>query len=232
MATFVTDCQRCGAVKSTFECYSSIPVRVEYDWKVYCEVFSVCRHCKRSSTLVLAQRNYDKSLTAILKQTNKITETSDSISSLVEYTGFVSSSDRFSTEPPEHLPQNIHAVMLEANKCMSVQCWNAAGAMFRLALDLATKSLVPVEGAPAARVVRSLGLRLQWLFDHNLLSADLKMLAECLQQDGNDGAHDGTLTKADAEDLSDFCFELLNRLYTERERLRLAEERRVTRREK
>jgi hypothetical protein len=51
-----------------------------------------------------------------------------------------------------------------------------------------------------------------------------------VREDGNDGAHDGTLGKEDAEDLLDFTTALLERIYTEPERLRLAQERREKRR--
>ncbi|WP_409699938.1 DUF4145 domain-containing protein [Yoonia sp.] len=131
---------------------------------------------------------------------------------------------------PEFIPQPIQDVLLEGNVCLSLQCWNAAGAMFRLALDLATKDLLPEQGEPAQKVRRSLGLRLDWMFDTGMLPPDLRSLAECLQQDGNDGAHDGSLSAEDAEDLYDFSFELLKRLYTEPERIRLATERRNIRR--
>ena len=79
-------------------------------------------------------------------------------------------------------------VVEEANSCLASQCFNAAGAMYRLALDLATKDLLPDEGEPNAKTRRSLGLRVPWLFDNGKIPADLKSLAECLQQDGNDGA--------------------------------------------
>jgi len=46
----------------------------------------------------------------------------------------------------------------------------------------------------------------------------------------NDGAHAGSLTKVDAEDLLDFTTSLLERLFTEPERLKLAEARRAARR--
>lgn len=42
--------------------------------------------------------------------------------------------------------------------------------------------------------------------------------------------HDGSLEKEDAEDLLDFTFALLERMYTEPERLRIAKERRESRR--
>jgi hypothetical protein len=50
---------------------------------------------------------------------------------------------------------------------------------------------------------RDLGLRLPWLFDNGLLPADLRELAHCIKEEGNDGAHAGTLAKEDAEDLLD-----------------------------
>jgi hypothetical protein len=52
----------------------------------------------------------------------------------------------------------------------------------------------------------------------------------CIKEDGNDGAHEGTLKKEDAEDILDFTVALLSRLYTEPERLRLAKLRRDKRR--
>lgn len=60
----------------------------------------------------------------------------------------------------------------------------------------------------------------------------LRELSLCIKEDGNDGAHAGSLTKDDAEDLLDFTFALLERIYTEPERLRLAQERRNARRSK
>jgi hypothetical protein len=114
-----------------------------------------------------------------------------------------------------------------------VGCWNAAGAMFRLAIDLATKPLLPakeVEGLNR-KGRRDLGLRLQWLFDNKLLPSDLRELSSCVREDGNDAAHAGTLTKEDAEDLLDFTTALLEPIFTEPERLRLARERRDKRRQ-
>jgi hypothetical protein len=68
------------------------------------------------------------------------------------------------------------------------------------------------------------------LFDNKILPEALHELSGCIKEDGNDGAHEGTLRKADAEDLLDFTAALLERLYTEPERLRLAQSRRDARR--
>lgn len=79
---------------------------------------------------------------------------------------------------------------------------------------------------------RSLGLRLAWLLDHGHLPEALRELSAAVKEDGNDGAHAGTLNKVDAEDLLDFTVALLERMYTEPARLRLAKQRREERRAK
>jgi len=93
--------------------------------------------------------------------------------------------------------------------------------------------MLPPEGAsdaPNAKQRRDLGLRLPWLIEHGLLPKELHDLSHCIKEDGNDGAHTGTLKKEDAEDMLDFTTALLERVYTEPERLRLAKERREQRR--
>jgi hypothetical protein len=82
-----------------------------------------------------------------------------------------------------------------------------------------------------AKTRRDLGLRLRWLFDNRHLPDGLRDLSTCIREDGNDGAHAGTLTKEDADDLLDFTTALLERIYTEPAKLKLADERRKARRE-
>jgi hypothetical protein len=148
--------------------------------------------------------------------------------------GYLSLRDFARHAPPEHTPPEIAAAFTEAATCLGAECWNAAGAMFRMCVDLATRPMLPdgeVEGLNR-RTRRDLGLRLQWLFHNAHLHVGLRELSSCIREDGNDGAHAGTLTEEDAEDLLDFTHELLERLYTEPARLRLAEERRRARRAK
>ncbi len=146
--------------------------------------------------------------------------------------GIVSKKDDASVEPPKYLPQSIEAAFREGSMCLAVSCYNAAGTMFRLCVDLATRSLLPegeLEGLNQ-KVRRDLGLRLPWLFANRILPTALHDLSTCIKDDGNDGAHAGTLGKDDAEDLLDFTTALLERLYTEPEVLKLAKERREARR--
>ena len=71
--------------------------------------------------------------------------------------------------------------------------------------------------------------RLAWLFENGKLPDSLRELSSVVKDEGNTGAHDGTLDEAAAEDLIDFTERLLTQLYTEPERLRLAQERRAQR---
>jgi len=43
--------------------------------------------------------------------------------------------------------------------------------------------------------------RRQWLFKNELLPDDIEELSHCIKEDGNDGAHAGSLEKSDAEEL-------------------------------
>jgi hypothetical protein len=146
---------------------------------------------------------------------------------------FIGLRDSAINKPPDHIPDDLREAFAEGSACLSIECWNAAGAMFRLCLDLATRPLLPAADSPntpAAKVRRDLGLRLAWLFDNGLLPKQLQEFARNIREDGNDGAHAGTLKKEDAADLLDFTTAVLERLYSEPERLRLAEDRRKSRR--
>ena len=146
----------------------------------------------------------------------------------LNHEGYISINENGTVKPPEYLPLDIQTVFIEGATCIAVSCYNASATMFRLCIDLATKGMLPEEEVKGLNraVRRNLGLRLPWLFDNGHLPEALRELSTCIKDDGNDGAHQGNLGKEDAEDLLDFTYELLERLYTEPERLRLAKERR------
>jgi hypothetical protein len=145
---------------------------------------------------------------------------------------FISLKDQATVAPPEHVPSDIANVFREAATCMAVECWNAAGTMFRLCVDLATRPMLPKEETEGlnARTRRDLGLRLPWLFQNGKLAPELRGLSTAIREDGNDGAHQGTLTKEEAQDLLDFTMTLLERVFTEPKKIELAEQRRQQRR--
>lgn len=228
MAELVADCPRCGSKRITFDAIAQLPLYIQYDWQYWFEVFCVCRGCKRSTTFILSQIEYsDKD-----KIKNGLLKLERALNNYMRIEGFISLKDISNVKPPEHIPPNIELVFKEGAACMAIGCFNAAGTMFRLCVDLSTKGMLPEGEAQGlnSKVRRNLGLRLPWLFDNGILPESLRELSSCIKEDGNDGAHEGTLNKEDAEDLLDFTFVLLERIYTEPKRLQNAKERREARR--
>lgn len=227
MSELVANCPRCKAKEMTFDLIRFIPTYVEYDWKHHCEAFCICRKCRRSTVFDLSQSDprYEDHFENLVKF-------SGAVNSIANVEGYICLKDMGTQPPPEHLPPNVDAAFREGAACMAISCHNAAGTMFRLCIDLATRSMLPTEETEGlnARTRRDLGLRLPWLFDNGQLPEALRDLSSCIKDDGNDGAHQGTLTGDDARDILDFTYVLLERIYTEPKRLELARERREARR--
>jgi hypothetical protein len=229
MSELVADCPRCNSLKITFDVSSQNYIFTKYEWQNWFEIFSICRHCGKSTVFIISQDNIAGSEQW---KTNGIHSMRGSVNKYFRIEGYVSLLDSHSTAPPEHLPEDIQSAFVEGARCHSIGCYNAAATMFRLCIDHASRARLP-EGDSSgltSNVRRSLGLRLQWLFENAKLPSELKELSACIKEDGNDGAHAGILQKEDADDILDFTFELLERLYTEPERLALAKRRREERR--
>jgi len=208
MAELVADCSRCGSKRITFDLIQENLLGMKHGWQQWYEAFCVCRHCRKASIFVLAQAiDPDKGIV----HKNGLVKLTGAVNQLMRIEGIVSRKDDASVEPPQYLPQAIEAAFREGAMCLAVSCYNAAGTMFRLCVDLATRSLLPggeIAGLNS-KIRRDLGLRLPWLFSNNHLPAALHDLSTCIKDDGNDGAHAGTLGKDDAEDLLDFTTALL-----------------------
>ena len=229
MSELVADCPRCTAAKITFNLIASTKVGQQHGWQNWHEAFCVCRNCHRSTTFVLSESGIDEQKAIAKVGLNMLPA---SVNNFVRVERYITARDRAATPPPEHLPENIKLAFEEGAVCLSVNCFNAAGTMFRLCVDRATTALLPEpnENGLNAVVRRSLGLRLRWLFENSRLPQALQDLSHAVKEDGNDGAHAGILTAQDAEDLLDFTVALLERLYTEPKRLELAVARRAARR--
>lgn len=229
MSDLVANCPRCGSSRITFDLLSETIVGVQYGWQQWYEAFCICRHCGRSTIFVLSDKEINSK--EIIQKTG-LSKVGIAVNNLVNIESFISLKDCAAIEPPEHLPDAIKSAFSEGARCLSVACFNAAGTMFRLCVDIATRALLPKEEEPGLnnKTRRDLGLRLPWLFERGLLPVALRELSSCIKEDGNDGAHAGSLGKSEAEDLLDFTTALLERLYTEPERLRIAKERRDARR--
>ena len=224
MSELVADCPRCGSQKMTFDVRAQTVVAHFHRQQIQLELFCVCRRCS-NSTVFIAYQSADSEYFG-----EELHNLDISIDRLIDKRGYISIRDHAANPPPKHLPKEIENVFKEGSMCMAVNCYNAAATMFRLCLDLATKPLIDEE--LSAKAKRSLGLRLPWLFDNEKLPADLRDLSTCIKDDGNDGAHEGTISKEDAADILDFTFNLLERLYTQPEQIKIANERRKERRRK
>jgi hypothetical protein len=231
MAELIADCPRCGSRRITFDVTDAHTFAESYGWKRHYEAFSVCRNCRRTTIFVLSD-SVDRDYEHVHKQ--GLLNLKKSLNNYVDIDDYVSIKHEATVAPPEHVPEDIEAAFREGATCAAVGCPNAAGTMFRLCIDLATRPMLPEGEAEGLtwKVRRDLGLRLPWLFKTGRLDRSLEDLSSCIKEDGNDGAHAGTLSPEDAADLLDFAVELLERLYTEKRRLELAKERREARREK
>ncbi|MGA7455496.1 MAG: DUF4145 domain-containing protein [Rhodoplanes sp.] len=115
----------------------------------------------------------------------------DFLDPLFSVEGCISIKDIGAAGPPDYVPATAFR---EGATFLVVGNWNATGAMFRLAIDLTTKPMLPTEDVPGLndRMRRDLGLRLPWLFDNGLLPSDLRELSSCVREDGDYGVHAGT----------------------------------------
>jgi hypothetical protein len=230
MAVIVADCPRCRAKKMTMDVLSSVIVGIEYDWQPTAEAFCVCRNCGKATIYLLVISNYDFVKTSAGM---KPYEFKGSLMPFIdEPERYISLRDMGAQSPPDYVAPDVANAFNQGATCFAVECWDAAAAMFRKSIDLATRPMLPEaeEEGLNAKVRRDLGLRLPWLFKTNRLPSDLKDLSVCIREDGNDGAHAGALNKIDAEDVLDFTRALLERIYTEPERLKIATARRAERR--
>jgi Domain of unknown function (DUF4145) len=233
MSTIVRNCPRCQSSRMTHDVRAQQYRGSEHGWLNHYEIYCVCRACSNGTVFFVAMKNYDKR--DLYYADNAIVSYKGDLTNDFKDVGYLSLKDEKSSEPPENLPEAIANAYAEGSTCYAVKAYNAAGTMFRLCLDLATKPLLPAkEGTdlpqPNEKQRRDLGLRLAWLFDNKVLPESFRELAKCVREDANDGAHVGSLSNEDAEDLQEFTFALLDRLISEKERIRKAEERRAARR--
>ena len=222
MPLLVEDCPRCGAHQHTFDVLAAIPDKCSrMDQRI--EVFSCCRECKKATIFVIGLRESvgGVALVPVMAQPN--------LNHTFVVTGFINQSHIGAETPPRHLPDDVKMAFEEATRAFAIGCWNAAGCMFRVSIDLATKGIHSEKGGPDRF---PLSRRLSWLFDNGHIPSDLRDLATCINDDGNDAAHIAGLNKEDAEDLLDFSRELLRRIYTEPARVKMANERRKRRRDR
>ncbi|WP_310620861.1 DUF4145 domain-containing protein [Flexibacterium corallicola] len=229
MSEFVSDCSWCNAKKVTFAVNAIIPDRDRAgDFFRYAKVTGVCRNCGEVSLFRFGTRKPTLRSNSFAELHSKFSRYFNDIHEQIRPPAWGQVSC------PEHLPNDLETIFTEAARCQAESCYNAAGAMCRLCLDVATKKILPNapagDGGPNQKARKNLADRINWLFEKGDLSKRLKRLADHIRFEGNDGVHDGTLGKSEVEDLMDFTVLVLKDLFTEPQRIALAEERREQRR--
>lgn len=236
MALLVANCPRCGVRAITFDVKGQTWRYQKHDWQDWFEVFAVCRHCQRATIFLVGVGDF-KSKDVFKRSADALVRFEGALNDHFRIEKYISLYDEATASPPKHLPKNIEDAFNEGARCLAAQCPNGGATMFRLCVALATDPLLPkAEDAgkpqPNAKQRRDLGLRLAWLLDNGILPEALRELSKCVREDGNDGAHVGNLSMAEAHDLLDFATRLLERLITEPKELELAAKRREERRRK
>lgn len=232
MAELVADCPRCGSNMITFDLTQAAIIEQQNTRQNWYEAFCVCRQCSRSTIFTLAQAEYGYDYV----QKTGLINIPGSVNRFVDIKGYISLKDLMKIEPPEHIPNDISVIFHEGATCLSLDCNNAACTMFLLCIDKATKELLPKSDVSELNdeIRCKLNLRLSWLFDNGYLPEVLRNLSTCIKDNNDDSYNDdsyhglchGLWFATDAEDLLDFTCILLERIYTEPERLKVAQERR------
>lgn len=227
MSQLTSNCIRCGTKNTAFFVEKSIIVGKFAEWVNCVELFCVCKCCKKTSVFTGQQSQP----LFKLDFENGLERLGYAIDDMINGLEPLVLSPQFEEPPPEHLPTNIESIFKEGNKCMVSGCYNAAATMYRLCLDILTTEIVETNQLELPyKTNRSLGLRLKYLLDNSYLPEALRDLSECIKEDGNDGAHQGNLTKDDAWSVYDFCYLLLERFYTEPAKISIAKQRIQSRR--
>ena len=225
MPTIVENCPRCKANDHTFDIVGGNPVVTPED--IFIEAFSICRACNQSVVFLIKSIYGGASLDALMAARGNL----NSENNQYYVDGYINISHTSPFPPPEHLPDEVNKVFIEATRCHAIGCWNAAGAMFRSTIDVATKELL-IRNEHTQEIKYFLAKRLAWLFEKGYIPMDLKELSNCIREDGNHAVHEVSLTKIDAEDLLEFTTELLERIYTQPKKLQSRIESRNIRRNK
>ncbi|MCH7336894.1 DUF4145 domain-containing protein [Acinetobacter sp. NIPH 2699] len=241
--TLVLNCPICNSNQITFDVQGYNLIKSINTWELFC----ACRACKESSC-VLAEPRTD--ISVLIKETNIALKSSQPFpSNQDQFFSYILKNinndlgicfTKFTLKtsipnpifPPEYLPDELNKIFNEATKCLAIGCYNAAGAMFRLCLDMTTKHILKKNNnlEPKSNDNKTIHNRLTWIFKNKIIADDLEELSRCIKDDGNDAAHDGTIGETEANDLLDFTYELLERVYTQPERVNLAKIRRSERR--
>lgn len=232
MAFYVGRCNHCSTDKIRFEVLSFC-----YDQdNNHNHFFIACENC--ITPTVLKMKPKTSHIIDMLKKKTFPLKEQINISEHFYNERILNTPSNSLAKCPDHVPDNLKQVFDEAALCYSHSCYIACASMFRLCLDITTKELLQewIEAnqdsptPPDSSQKGKLYNRIEFLIERGVIPSDLKEYAHHIRLDGNDAAHDGSTQKEEAEDLLDFSELFLERIYTIRKQLEIAQARRLERR--
>ncbi|UVK53416.1 DUF4145 domain-containing protein [Mesorhizobium sp. AR02] len=198
MGFLVRDCIRCGVkhVKLDVVGFSTYDVNST-------EVFAACESCQKGS-IYDGRPDYnpfvaDGNLEAHIKH----------------FSDSPITAHPFPLTVSDTIPSRVRDLFLEATTARRLQLNEAAGAMFRKTIDVATKHIFSHDARLSGRTpAEALRPRINALGALNILEADIVELADVVVLDGNDAAHDvDPYTADEVEVLEELTNDLLERLF-------------------
>jgi hypothetical protein len=234
MTFYVGKCNHCSTDKIRFDVLSYC-FDPEYDLNYF---FINCENC--NTPTVLSMKANDVDVEDILKKKEFPLDGPYNISEYFYNERIINTPSDSIARCPEHVPNNLKLIFDEAALCYSHNCYIACASMFRLCLDMTTKELLNewleanqgLADQPNSSQKDKLYNRIEFLIERGVIPKDLKDYAHHIRLDGNDAAHDGSTEKEEAEDLLDFSELFLERIYTMKKQLDIAQARRLARRTK
>ncbi len=200
MGFFVRDCVRCGVKRSQhFQVGESLTPK-HLEW----EIAARCSVCSLISVYVAKMNGTGNAPSAY--STNLPDERVSSAAVRIATTAVPLS---------EYIPERIAGLFREANECRQMTWYEAAGAMYRKTLDVATKHIYTHDARLAEKQpAQALRVRIKSLGEMRILDEDIVELADVAALDGNDATHDvDPYSKEEAEALEDLTLDLLERLF-------------------
>ena len=123
---------------------------------------------------------------------------------------------------PEHVPDDLAGHYVEALYNLQSKRFTSAGMMFRKVLEMATKRLAPATEKGTQK--QSLKQRIGKLEEAGKITHELRELADCIRDDGNEAAHEEDFDDETASRLQVFTYLFLTYTFTLPESVRIAQE--------
>lgn len=228
MAFYVGRCNHCSTDKIKFNALS-YNFDEQYNTTYF---FIVCENCVTPTTISMQPSTTDVS--DMLEKNSFPLIRDFNINDFFYNEKIINTPNNSLKRCPDHVPDNLKSIFDEAAKCYSHNCYIACSSMFRLCLDVTTKELLSQYNNDQNENIKidKLFNRIEFLVEKNIIPNDLKDFIHNIRLDGNDAAHDGNTRQEEAEDLLDFSELFLERIYTMKKQLELAQARRLARRNK